>query len=125
MATSQNTDNATNNTPATAASIASTFGVDLRVLIAAADMYAARQTRAAHPTGYFKQNRFYLDESEMQYVPESVPPPSKRYPYTLMNYARTKQFVAAFFGIPFDALAAEVTRRNEIRNRGSRKNDGH
>jgi hypothetical protein len=124
MATSQES-NTGNETPSTVESIAQSFGVDPRVLIAAADMYAARQTRAAHPNGYFNGPRFYLAESEMQYVPESVPPPSNRFPYTLMNFARTKPFVSAFMGIPVEALAAEVQRRNALRKRGSRKGNGH
>jgi hypothetical protein len=124
MATSQE-PNTGNETPSTVSSIAESFGVDTRVLIAAADMYAARQTRAAHPNGYFRGNRFYLDPEEMQYVPESVPPPSARFPYVLMNAARTKNFVAAFMGIPVEALAAEVTRRNALRKRASRNDAGH
>lgn len=123
MASSQTENN--NNAPSTAASIAESFGVDPRVLIAAADMYAARQTRVSAPQGYFRSNRFYLDPVEMQYVPASVPPPSARFPYSLLRYARTKQFVADFFGLPFDALAAEVTRRNALRKRSSRKDNGH
>lgn len=125
MASSQTDNNTGNNNPSTVASIAESFGVDIRLLIAAADVYAARQTRAAHPNGYFNGPRFYLVESEMQYVPASIPPPSNRFPYTLMNYARSKQFVADFFGIPFDALAAEVTRRNALRKRAARKDNGH
>ncbi len=101
----------------TAATTQSTTNTNPLAVSLAADVYGARQTRIAHPSGRFVQNRFYLNEAEMSLVPASVPPPSKRFPFSLLNYARTKQHVATIFGVSVDELRAEVKRRNAQRNR--------
>lgn len=95
----------------------------------AADTYQARQTRISNPTGYFKGNRFYLSEAEYQFVPEEERDrlnPSSRFPYSLLNYGRTKNHIARLFGVSVEELAAEVKRRNQQRRRRDvRKQTSH
>jgi hypothetical protein len=97
-----------------------TAAVNPLVLALAADAYAARQTRISNPSGRFVGPRFYLSDEEYKFVPEGDRDrlnPSNRFPYSLMTYARSKKHVAALFGVPVEALTAEVARRNQQRRR--------
>lgn len=104
-----------------------TAEVNPLVLALAAEVYAARQKRLTNPTGYFNGRRFYLSAEEYAVVPEDVRDrvnPSEKFPYAMLNYARSKAHVSALFGLPVEALAAEVKRRNEQRRRReSKQND--
>lgn len=88
----------------------------------AADTYAARQTRAAHPAGHFQSDgRFFLSFEEYSFVPEHVQRPTREQPYTLMNYARSKDHVAALFNVAVEDLSEEVARRARQRERSTQR----
>lgn len=97
------------------------------VVALAADVYAARQLRISNPTGNFSggtAKRFYLSREEYGFVPEDRREklrPSNRFPFKLLNYARSKQHVALMFGVPVEALAAEVKARNIKRRKREAK----
>lgn len=93
----------------------------------AADVFAARQLRAAHPQGTFQADkRFTLDLDEASFLPPDAPLASQRFPFAVLNYARSKRHIAAMFNVSVEDLTAEVERRKAQRARSAqaRENAG-
>ena len=63
-------------------------------------VFYLRQARRAHPRGDWDDgHRWYPDEAEWRDCCESIRPPSRAWPWSLMVHCRTAAHVAALYGI--------------------------